>query len=209
MMTVQKKTTPAAKSAAKPVAKPAAASPPAKKLIPRPAPKVAVKPPAAPVTPAAPAAPVVEPKAAPAAPAQAATPASAAASAKARPPRKPSRVDETVAKHQAVLADALVKAQAIKYDQPKVMQPAKKAAKPAKVKKAKLVRDSYAMPEAEYARIGELKKRLAALGAEAKKSELLRAGIAVLAALNDAELKAVMGRVERIKTGRPNKDAKK
>ena len=30
-------------------------------------------------------------------------------------------------------------------------------------------------------------------------------GIAVLAALNDAELKAVMGRVERIKTGRPAK----
>jgi hypothetical protein len=61
------------------------------------------------------------------------------------------------------------------------------------------------MPEAEYARIGELKKRLAALGAEVKKSELLRGGIAVLAALNDAELKAVMGRVERIKTGRPAK----
>lgn len=200
-MTVQKKTSPAAKHAAKPVAKPAAAPKPAQKLIPRTAPKAAVKPPETPVTPAS---PVVEPKAAPAA-----TPATAAATPKARAPRKPSRVDETVAKHQAVLADALVKAQAIKYDQPKVMQPAKKAAKPAKIKKPKLVRDSFAMPEAEYARIGELKKRLAALGAEAKKSELLRGGIAVLAALNDAELKAVMGRVERIKTGRPSKDAKK
>jgi len=86
-----------------------------------------------------------------------------------------------------------------------------KAAKPAKAeklpkaKKMKLVRDSYAMPETEYARIGELKKRLAALGSEVKKSELLRGGIALLAALNDAELKAVMGRVERIKTGRPKK----
>ena len=67
------------------------------------------------------------------------------------------------------------------------------------------MRDSYAMPESEYARIGELKQRLAALGAPARKSELLRGGIAALAALNDAELKAVMGRVERIKTGRPNK----
>jgi len=34
---------------------------------------------------------------------------------------------------------------------------------------------------------------------------LLRGGIAVLAALNDAELKAVMARIERIKTGRPAK----
>lgn len=67
------------------------------------------------------------------------------------------------------------------------------------------MRDSYAMPEAEHARIGELKKRLAALGREVKKSELLRGGIALLAALNDAELKAVMGRIERIKTGRPKK----
>ena len=126
--------------------------------------------------------------------------------------RQPTEVEQTVAKHQKVLADALVKAQAIEYDQPKVMKqeaakPEKpaKPAKPAKAKKIKLVRDSYAMPETEYARIGELKKRLAALGNEVKKSELLRGGIALLAALNDAELKAVMGRVERIKTGRPNK----
>lgn len=197
-MAIQKKASPAAK--------PAAATKLATKLIPRTAPKAAAKPPAAPAKAAA---PVVEPPAVAAAAAPPVTPATAAAKAKERPPRKPSRVDETVAKHQASLADALVKAQAIKYDQPKVMQPAKKAVKPAKVKKPRLVRDSYAMPEAEYARIGELKKRLAALGAEAKKSELLRAGIAVLAALNDAELTAVMGRVERIKTGRPNKDAKK
>ena len=81
--------------------------------------------------------------------------------------------------------------------------------KPAKVKKPRLVRDSYAMPEGEYALIGEIKKRLAALGDNAKKSEVLRGGIAVLAGLNDAELTAVMGRVLRIKTGRPAKDAKK
>ncbi|AXS81556.1 hypothetical protein HYN24_13215 [Dechloromonas sp. HYN0024] len=129
-----------------------------------------------------------------------------AAESKAKPARKPTQVEATVAKHQKVLADALVKAQAIKYDQPKVVKAeTAKPAKPAKAKKVKLVRDSYAMPETEYARIGELKKRLVGLGSEAKKSELLRAGIALLAALNDAELKAVMGRVERIKTGRPAK----
>ena len=80
-----------------------------------------------------------------------------------------------------------------------------KTDKPPKATKGKLVRDSYAMPEAEYARIGELKKRMAALGDKVRKSELLRAGIAVLAALDDEQLKAALRRVERIKTGRPAK----
>lgn len=146
-------------------------------------------------------------------------PATQAATAKVRPARKPSAVDQAVAKHQKVLAEALAEAEAIDYTKAlpakpvkaaKVAKPAKaakvdKEEKPAKPRKLKLVRDSYAMPEAEYARIGELKKRLAGLGSEVKKSELLRAGVAALAALNDAELKAVMAGVERIKTGRPSK----
>ena len=184
-------------------AKPAAASKPPKKLIPRNAPKVEAQAEVKPET--------TEPASPPAtaAPAPIPAPAATAAAVKSKPVRKPTQVEATVAKHQKVLADALVKAQAIKYDQPKVVKqdaaPAKKSDKPAKTKKIKLVRDSYAMPEAEYAKIAELKKRMSALGSEAKKSELLRGGIAVLAALNDAELKAVMGRVERIKTGRPAK----
>lgn len=126
----------------------------------------------------------------------------------ARPARKPSKEDEMVARHQKVLAEALVEAQAINYAQPVVMRQAlakKKPIKPAKQKKVKLVRDCFAMPEQEYARIAEIKKRLSALGHEARKSEVLRGGIAVLAALNDAELKAVIARIERIKTGRPAK----
>ena len=135
---------------------------------------------------------------------------------------KPAKVTKA-AKPVAVAAEKPVKAKPAKAEKPvkpekvaKVEKPAKpakeakvakpaKAEKPPKQRKPKLVRDSYAMPEAEYALIAELKKRLAALGSEVKKSELLRGGIAVLAALNDAELKAVMGRVERVKTGRPAK----
>ena len=196
---------------AAPAAKPVAAAKPPKKLIPRTAPKIesALDPilaEAAPVTvPDVATQPAVTPVAAPA-PAVSAT---AAATAKARRVRKPTKEDETVARHQKVLAEALVMAQAINYEQPKVMRQApakgKKAVKPVKAKKVKLVRDSYAMPENEYAQIGELKKRLAAMSVDAKKSELLRAGVAVMAALNDAELKRVMARVERIKTGRPAK----
>ena len=186
-MTAQKKNT-----------RPGAAQKP-KKLVPRNAPEQAVP------------APVVEAALPPVdlpGEVSAAAPASAAAAVK-QPPRKPLSVDETVAKHQKVLAEALEKAQAISYAQPEVMTPAEgkaeKPAKPAKVKKPKLIRDSYAMPEAEYGRLVDLKKRLHVLGREVKKSELVRGGIAVLSALNDTELQAVIARVERIKTGRPAK----
>ncbi|PKO88162.1 MAG: hypothetical protein CVU16_14435 [Betaproteobacteria bacterium HGW-Betaproteobacteria-10] len=196
-MTRSKKAAPVAESVNPPK--------PPKKLIPRTAPKVevlneAIQVDVAPVIPEALAAIVTEPEA------------PAAVVAKARRVRKPTREDETVAKHQKVLAEALVMAQAINYEQPQIMQQVSgkgkkpsKPAKPAKVKKVKLVRDSYAMPEAEYAQIGELKKRLGALGLEVKKSELLRGGIAALVALGDTELKAQIDRVERIKTGRPAK----
>ena len=82
--------------------------------------------------------------------------------------------------------------------------PQSKSAKPRKIK---LIRDSYAMPEAEYAQIAQLKQRLLELGETVKKSELLRAGLAQLAALDDAALLAAMAGVERIKTGRPAKKA--
>ena len=191
-----------AKTKKTPAAKPVATPKAPKKLVPRTAPKAEVKP----------AEVVAEPIVAPAAKVAAAKPAPvvtekpaavAPAAIKAKVERKPTQVEVTVAKHQKVLAEALVKAQAIKYDQPKVMK--QEATKAAKAKKVKLVRDSYAMPDNEYAQIGVLKKRLSGLGSDVKKSELLRGGIAVLAALSDAELKAAMGRVERIKTGRPAK----
>lgn len=207
----EEKTNAQEKSVASPAGKPSAAKAAAVTAKVPAVKATAAKKPAAAKQPATQAA--AKPAAKPAAAKPAVSPAAtAAAVTKARPaPRKRSPVDETVDKHQKVLADALAQAEAIKYDKPrhlkqaakpvKAAKPAK-AEKPAKAKKAKLVRDSFAMPENEYARIAELKKRL---GGDFKKSELLRAGVAVLAALNDAELKAVMGRVERIKTGRPAK----
>lgn len=178
-----------------------------KKLIPRTAPKPEVL---APVSDAAPA--VVVPVVVAASPAP--TPATAAA-ARQLPASKAvtEAVTEVAAEAlpaaPAVAATPAEKAAATPIKQPlgkpvKAGKPAK-AEKPAKPKKVKLVRDSYAMPEAEYAQIASLKKRLAGLSVEVKKSELLRGGIAALAALDEAELQAVMGRIERIKTGRPAK----
>lgn len=75
--------------------------------------------------------------------------------------------------------------------------------KPAKIKKPKLVRDSFTIPKDEYQVIDNLKQRSAKLGHPMKKSELLRAGIKVLNGLGEAEFKAALADVPAIKTGRP------
>lgn len=80
-----------------------------------------------------------------------------------------------------------------------------KAEKAEKAKKPKAVRDSFTMPKAEYAVIDALKTRAAKAGAPAKKSELLRAGIKALAAMNEAAFLAAVKAVPAIKTGRPTK----
>jgi hypothetical protein len=80
---------------------------------------------------------------------------------------------------------------------------AKVVAKAAAGKKAKMVRDGFTMPASEYELLGHLKKRCLAQGVAAKKSELLRAAIATLAAASDATLLKAIKRLEIIKTGRP------
>lgn len=85
----------------------------------------------------------------------------------------------------------------------KAPKPAK--AKEAKPRKPKLVRDSFSMPKAEYAVLQALKDRAAKAGRPAKKSELLRAGIQVLAGMQDAAFLGAMGAVPTLKTGRPAK----
>lgn len=76
-------------------------------------------------------------------------------------------------------------------------------AKPAKAHKPKLVRDSFTMPKDEYQAIDVLKGRALALEKHVRKSELLRAGIQALSAMNDrAFLKAITA-VPTLKTGRP------
>jgi hypothetical protein len=78
-----------------------------------------------------------------------------------------------------------------------------KVAKPAKVKKPKLVRDSFTIPKDEYVVIDGLKIRAGKLGQAVKKSELLRAGVKALAAMSDIQFKAALSNVPTIKTGRP------
>jgi hypothetical protein len=118
-------------------------------------------------------------------------PATKAPAAK-KPALKKAAVTKTVAKKPVVKKAAT--------------QPAAKpvkAVKPAKVKKPKLVRDSFTIPKDEYVVIDALKTRAGKLGQAIKKSELLRAGIKALAAMSDIQFKAALSNVPTIKTGRP------
>ena len=79
----------------------------------------------------------------------------------------------------------------------------KKKDKPEKVK---VVRDSFTIPKTEYAQIAAMKKRAMDLGLEVKKSELIRAGLALLGGTADAAFRKALGNVPTLKTGRPGKD---
>jgi hypothetical protein len=52
-------------------------------------------------------------------------------------------------------------------------------------------------------KISELKKTCLAEGIHVKKSEILRAGLHLLAKLNLAELKQIIEEIEKVPTGRP------
>lgn len=94
---------------------------------------------------------------------------------------------------------------------PKV--PAKVVAKPVvvkpvvvKAKKAKLVRDSFTMPETEYEVLGDVKKVCLAAGIEVKKSQLLRIGVLLLSKMDVASLRTQIAHLEPLKAGRPKKE---
>lgn len=100
---------------------------------------------------------------------------------------------------------------------PAAKTPVKAAAKPAasavtavpakeKAKKAKLVRDSFTMPEAEYAVLNHVKKACLSAGIEVKKSQLLRVGLLLLSKTDVASLKTLVANLEPLKAGRPKKE---
>lgn len=104
-------------------------------------------------------------------------------------PAKPDKKIPTVAKKKVVEAPT-----------EKVSRAKKQAPK-----KPKLVRDSFTIPEADYALFATLKQRALTAGIDVKKSEILRAAMITLANLNNAGFAKAIGLVERIKTGRPKK----
>jgi hypothetical protein len=105
-------------------------------------------------------------------------------------------------------AKAPAKAPASKTTAKPAEKPAEKITKTPKPKKAKMIRDSFTMPEAEYSLIAAIKKRCIARGVDVKKSEVLRAAILGLATQTDASLANAVKALVAIKTGRPPKEKK-
>ena len=81
-----------------------------------------------------------------------------------------------------------------------------KTSKREKHKKQKMVRDSFTMPESDYAHIAALKDRCLKAGVSAKKSEVLRAALNCLSNLSDQALTKAIADLETIKIGRPAKN---
>lgn len=66
-----------------------------------------------------------------------------------------------------------------------------------------VIRENFSMPPSDSMLINELRTRAAAKGVLLNRSEVLRAGLAALSALDDAQLADVANRVPKMKAGRP------
>ena len=80
-----------------------------------------------------------------------------------------------------------------------------KSTKATKTVKTKLVRDSFAIPEKEYAALVAVKKTCLKAGLEIKKTELIRIGIALVNTLTTAKIKTAQAKLTQISAGRPKK----
>ncbi|MEF7615044.1 hypothetical protein V4F39_14070 [Aquincola sp. MAHUQ-54] len=154
---------------------------------------------------AAPATSSVDAPAAAAAPAASAAPAATAAAKGKRPAPRAAAPAGKAPKATAKAVAPKAKAK----DKPKAPKtapvPAPTAAAAAPKGKEKLVRDSFTMPRADFDLIDLLKERALGFKHPAKKSELLRAGLQALAALDDAALQARLSGLTALKAGRPKK----
>ena len=66
-----------------------------------------------------------------------------------------------------------------------------------------VIRENFSFPPGDSELIEVLRKRAARGGVLLNRSELLRAGLAALSKLSDAEIAAICDQVPKIKTGRP------
>lgn|ERR1035437_4965674 len=135
--------------------------------------------------------------------------------------KKSDKTEAVVVKRAPVAAKPLSKTSPVKVTRP-IPKPVVKKAKPepveaakaakvekepkvAKKPKLKVVRDSFTMPQSEYQKIAEIKELCLKAGVQVKKSEVLRAGVIALCAMNEAQLSRALSSLDKIKTGRPNK----
>ncbi|MCX4161691.1 hypothetical protein NID80_09445 [Paraburkholderia megapolitana] len=112
---------------------------------------------------------------------------------------------KAVKETKAVKTTKAVKVAKPKTVAPEAVAPASVEAKTKRVKKEKVVRDSFTMPKSDYEKIAALKQKCVEEGVAVKKSELLRAGLALLESVPTKRLLETIAAVETVKTGRPSK----
>ncbi|WP_334189527.1 hypothetical protein [Noviherbaspirillum sp.] len=119
--------------------------------------------------------------------------------------QKPEAAKDTIKKVSPAKTKVAVvaKPEAVSAKAPANVKPAEPKDK---VKKPKLVRDSFTMPEAEYQVLGDMKKACLKAGVDVKKSELLRVGVALIRQMDVAKIKEVLNTLPPLKAGRPKKD---
>lgn len=130
--------------------------------------------------------------------------------------KAPTKTSKSVAVKKTPVQKATAKKAPVAETPKKVVAVAVKSAAPDKVAprvdkaikiKAKLVRDSFTMPDGDFALIAQLKDKALGFKRPTKKSELLRAGLQVLNGLSDAKLKAALQALAPLQAGRPKKVA--
>ncbi|MGO0788637.1 hypothetical protein ACTOWA_02060 [Herbaspirillum seropedicae] len=127
-----------------------------------------------------------------------------AAKPAARPAPKAAAA-KPVAKPAAAPKDEKKVEKVEKIEKPVKAEKTEKIEKAAKPKKVKQVRDSFTMPENEYAVLAQVKKSCLKAGVEIKKSDLLRIGVSLIKNLKIAELKDILAGLTPLKVGRPKK----
>ena len=65
-----------------------------------------------------------------------------------------------------------------------------------------VTRDTFSMPSSDYGLIEQLRVRAALEGRNTNKSEVIRAGLRGLLALEPTDLVAILNRLEKVKPGR-------
>jgi hypothetical protein len=138
---------------------------------------------------------------APAAAAKKSVTAKKAATARPAVKRKPVATKKRAGATKTAWATPGTKAEPAAKKTEAAAKPGKKPAKP----RAELVRDSFTMPKQDFELIAALKAKALDERRPAKKSELLRAGLRQLSALDAKALVTALDKLEPVKVGRPKK----
>lgn len=122
-------------------------------------------------------------------------------------PKKSAKVENAAAAKARIAVESAPKGAVTKQSE----RPVKAKQRPdaearEKAKKTKLIRDSFTIPESEYAALGEVKRACIRAGFEVKKSQLLRAGVALVRQMDVARLREVLDGLPTLKAGRPKKN---